>query len=273
MLSVVIPCFNEAETLVRLHDRITAEVAAAGETCELIYVDDGSIDDTLAILRKLAANDERVRYVAFSRNFGKEAAMYAGLRHTTGDAVIIMDADLQHPPELISQLVAMWHNGIDQVVARRNRAGDPATRTFLSKTFYRLVNRWIEVRLVDGAGDFRLISRPVVDAILTMPEYNRFSKAMFAWVGFDVAYIEYQNVSRQGGATSWTFPKLVNYAMDGLLSFNNRPLRLAIYLGLFMSGLAVAYMLWIIGHSMVSGVDSPATPRCSPRSSAWAAST
>ncbi|MET7420448.1 glycosyltransferase family 2 protein [Dactylosporangium sp. NPDC005555] len=257
MLSVVVPCFNEAETLVRLHDRITAEVAAAGETCELIYVDDGSSDDTLAILRKLAANDDRVRYVAFSRNFGKEAAMYAGLRHTTGEAIIIMDADLQHPPELISQLVAMWRTGIDQVVARRNRAGDPRTRTFLSKAFYRLVNRWIEVRLVDGAGDFRLISRPVVDAILAMPEYNRFSKAMFAWVGFDVAYIEYQNVSRQGGATSWTFPKLVNYAMDGLLSFNNRPLRLAIYLGLFMTSIAVAYMLWIIGVSVASGIDSP----------------
>jgi glycosyltransferase involved in cell wall biosynthesis len=257
LLSVVVPCFNEADTLERLHARVSAEVAATGEEYEVIYVDDGSSDDTLNVMRKLAESDGRVRYVSFSRNFGKESGMLAGLKHATGDAVIIMDADLQHPPELIPRMMELHRQGIDQVVARRNRQGDPFVRTFLSTTFYRLVNRWIEVRLVDGAGDFRLISRRVVDSILSMQEYNRFSKAMFAWVGFDIAYIEYENVARQGGATTWTFGKLLNYAMDGLLSFNNKPLRLAIYLGLTMASLACLYMLWIIGQGLIFGVQTP----------------
>ncbi|MGW4462219.1 glycosyltransferase family 2 protein [Micromonospora sp. NPDC004704] len=257
LLSVVVPCFNEADSLELLHAKVTAEVAAAGEDFEVIYVDDGSSDDTLTVMRKLAESDDRVRYVSFSRNFGKESAMLAGLKHATGDAVILMDADLQHPPALIPRMVELHRQGLDQVVARRNRQGDKFVRTALSRAFYRLVNRWIEVRLVDGAGDFRLLSRQVVDSILAMPEYNRFSKAMFAWVGFDIAFIEYENVARHGGATSWSFGKLLNYAMDGLLSFNNKPLRLAIYLGLAMTSIALLYMLWIIGQATVFGNDSP----------------
>lgn len=257
LLSVVVPCFNEAATLDRLHAAISAEAAATGEEYEVVYVDDGSTDSTLDVIRKLAVADPRVRYTSFSRNFGKESALLAGIRAATGDAVIIMDADLQHPPELLPRLVGLWRQGFDQIVARRNRHGDPRLRTWLSRAFYRLVNRWIEVRLVDGAGDFRLISRRVVDALLSMPEYNRFSKAMFAWVGFDIAYIEYANVSRQGGTSTWTFPKLVNYAMDGLLSFNNRPLRLAIYLGMALASLAFLYLLWIVGSAMTFGVQTP----------------
>lgn len=257
MLSIVVPCFNEASTLERLHTQLSSEAAATGDDCEFVYVDDGSSDETLSIVRTLAARDTRVRYVSFSRNFGKESAMLAGLKNATGEAVILMDADLQHPPELIPRMVEMYRKGIDQVVARRNRKGDPPVRTLLSRLFYRVVNRWIEVRLVDGAGDFRLVSRRVVDAILSMPEYNRFSKAMFAWVGFDVAYVAYDNVERQGGVSTWTVRKLVNYAMDGLLSFNNKPLRLAIYLGLGMSSLALLYMVWIIGRSLAFGVETP----------------
>ena len=257
LLSVVVPCFDEADTLERLHARVSAEVTATGEDFEVIYVDDGSRDDTLSVMRKLAESDQSVRYVSFSRNFGKEAAMLAGLEHTTGDAVIVMDADLQHPPQLIPRMVDLHRQGIDQVIARRNRQGDSFPRTFLSSAFYRVINRWIEVRLVDGAGDFRLISRRVVDSILSMPEYNRFSKAIFAWVGFDTAYIQYENVARQGGATKWSFGKLLNYAIDGLLSFNNKPLRLAIYTGLAMSSIAFLYMLWIIGMGFAFGVDTP----------------
>jgi glycosyltransferase involved in cell wall biosynthesis len=257
MLSFVVPCFNEADVLDRLYAEIQDSAAKAGEDYEVIFVDDGSGDDTLGVIRKLAANDDHVRYAAFSRNFGKESAMYAGLRYACGDAVIIMDADLQHPPELIPRMVELYHQGLDQVVARRNRKGDPFGRTVLSTAFYRLVNRWIEVRLVDGAGDFRLVSRRVVDAILAMPEYNRFSKAMFAWVGYDIAFVEYENVARQGGATKWTFGKLLNYAMDGLISFNNRPLRLAIWAGLGMTSLAFLYTLWITGNSLIFGVQTP----------------
>lgn len=257
LLSVIVPCFDEAATLERLHARVSAEAAATGDEYEVIYIDDGSSDDTLSVVRKLAESDRRVRYASFSRNFGKESAMLAGLQHAGGDAVIIMDADLQHPPELIPRMVEMYRQGFDQVIARRSRQGDAFARTLLSRTFYRLVNRWIEVRLVDGAGDFRLISRRVVDSILSMPEYNRFSKAMFAWIGFEVAFIQYENVARQGGTTKWTFGKLFNYAMDGLLSFNDKPLRLAIYLGLGMSSIALAYLLWIVGTSLVSGIDTP----------------
>lgn len=257
LLSVIVPCFNEADSLELLHVKLTAETAATGEDFEVIYVDDGSDDGTLDVMRKLAEVDGRVRYLSFSRNFGKESAMLAGLKNASGDAVIIMDADLQHPPALIPRMVELHHKGLDQVVARRNRQGDRFVRTVLSGAFYRIVNRWIEVRLVDGAGDFRLLSRQVVDAVLAMPEYNRFSKAMFAWVGFDTALIEYENVARQGGNTKWTFGKLLNYGMDGLLSFNNKPLRLAIYLGVAMSSVALLYMLWIIGKSIVFGIDSP----------------
>jgi glycosyltransferase involved in cell wall biosynthesis len=257
LLTVVVPCFDEADSLDRLHARVSAEAAATGEEFEIIYVDDGSTDATLSIMRNLAETDHHVRYVSFSRNFGKESAMLAGLKHATGDAVLIMDADLQHPPELIPRMVELHRQGMDQVVARRDRHGDGFARTMLSSAFYRLVNRWIEVRLVDGAGDFRLLSRRVVDAVLSMPEYNRFSKAMFAWVGFDIAFIQYQNVARQGGTTKWSFGKLLNYAMDGLLSFNNKPLRLAIYLGLAMSSVALLYMVWIIGKSSMFGIDSP----------------
>ncbi len=257
LLSIVVPCFNEAATLDRLHAAISAEAAATGEDYEIIFVDDGSTDETLGAVRRLAMTDGHIRYASFSRNFGKESAMLAGLKYAAGDAIIIMDADLQHPPELLPQLVDRHREGYDQVVARRDRHGDPIARSVLSRAFYRLVNRWIEVRLVDGAGDFRLISRRVADAILSMPEYNRFSKAMFAWVGFETTFIEYTNVSRQGGASTWTFGKLLNYAMDGLLSFNNKPLRLAIYLGLAMSSFAFLYLVWIIGRSVILGIETP----------------
>jgi glycosyltransferase involved in cell wall biosynthesis len=258
LVSVVVPCYQEAGTLDQLHQAISAGVAAAPDEFEIIYVDDGSSDDTLGTVRKIAADDPRVRYISFSRNFGKESAMLAGLRYARGDAVVIMDADLQHPPELLGRMVELHRQGFDQVVARRDRAGEAFARTFLSRAFYRLVNKWIEVRLVDGAGDFRLLSRRVVDAILSMPEYNRFSKAMFAWVGFDIAYVDYTNVSRQGGGgTRWGFRRLLNYAMDGIISFNNKPLRLAIYLGLIMTSLAFLYMVAITIQGLIFGVETP----------------
>ncbi|PTA46586.1 glycosyltransferase family 2 protein [Micromonospora sp. RP3T] len=257
-LSVVVPCFNEEASVERLHKTVRAALAELPDVdVEVVYVDDGSTDGTLAALRRLAAADADVRYTSLSRNFGKEAAMLAGLRRTTGDAVVIMDADLQHPPRLLPEMVTLYRQGFDQVIARRDRRGDRFVRTLASRSFYRAINWWIDVRLLDGAGDFRLLSRLAVNAILTMPEYNRFSKGLFSWIGFRTAVVTHRNELRQAGRSRWTFGKLFNYAFDGLLSFNNRPLRLAIYGGLFLTLIAVAYMAWVVADAVEKGIDVP----------------
>ncbi|WLS43496.1 glycosyltransferase family 2 protein [Micromonospora profundi] len=257
-LSVVVPCFNEEESVERLHESVTAALADLSDVeIEVVYVDDGSEDGTLAALRRLAAADPTVCYTSLSRNFGKEAAMLAGLQRATGDAVVIMDADLQHPPRLLPEMVALYRQGFDQVIARRDRRGDRFIRMVASRSFYRVVNWWIDVRLQDGAGDFRLLSRLAVDAILAMPEYNRFSKGLFSWIGFRTVVVAHQNETRQTGKSRWTLSKLFNYAFDGLLSFNNRPLRLAIYGGLFLTLIAVAYMAWVVADAIEKGIDVP----------------
>lgn len=257
-LSVVVPCYNE-EAVVELFDTaIRASLDALPVEYELCYVDDGSADGTLERLRKIAAeHPDTTRYVSFSRNFGKEAGMLAGLREATGDAVVLMDADLQHPPELIERMLELYDRGHDQVIARRTREGDKPVRTAVSRLYYRMVNRWVDVELQDGVGDFRLLSRAAVDALLSLPEYNRFSKGLFSWIGFDTVTFDYQNVAREAGETKWRFGALLNYGMDGLISFNNRPLRIAIYLGLALVGVAALYAAWITGVALVDGVDSP----------------
>ncbi|MEH0972562.1 glycosyltransferase family 2 protein [Micromonospora sp. CPCC 205546] len=257
-LSVVVPCFNEEASVERLHTAVNAAVAELSDVeIEVVYVDDGSSDGTLVALRRLAAADPTVRYTSLSRNFGKEAAMLAGLERATGDAVVIMDADLQHPPRLLPDMVALYRQGFDQVIARRDRRGDRFVRMLASRSFYRMVNWWIDVRLLDGAGDFRLLSRLAVDAVLAMPEYNRFSKGLFSWIGFRTVVVAHRNESRQAGRSRWTFGKLFNYAFDGLLSFNNRPLRLAIYGGLFLTLIAVVYMAWVVADAVSKGIDVP----------------
>ncbi|MEU8889489.1 glycosyltransferase family 2 protein [Streptomyces sp. NPDC048442] len=262
LISLVVPCFNEAEIVRRFHAHVSREIAPLALNTpsiefEFVYVDDGSGDATLDHLRSLATADPRVRYVSFSRNFGKEAAMLAGLRHATGDAVVIMDADLQHPPELVARMVDLHHRGNDQVVARRTRAGDRVTRTLTARAYYRLVNRLVDVELVDGVGDFRLLSRRAVDAVLGLTEYNRFSKGIFAWIGFPTATFEYENAVREEGRSKWTFGKLLNYGLDGVISFNNKPLRAALYFGLFLLAIAAAYTAWIVGDALVNGVETP----------------
>ncbi|MEU2664271.1 glycosyltransferase family 2 protein [Micromonospora sp. NBC_01740] len=257
-LSLVVPCFNEEASVERLHTAVTAAVAELTDVdIEVVYVDDGSSDGTLVALRRLAAADPAVRYTSLSRNFGKEAAMLAGLERATGDAVVIMDADLQHPPRLLPDMVALYRQGFDQVIARRDRRGDRLVRMLASRSFYRVVNWWIDVRLLDGAGDFRLLSRLAVDAVLAMPEYNRFSKGLFSWIGFRTVVVAHRNETRQAGRSRWTFGKLFNYAFDGLLSFNNRPLRLAIYGGLFLTLIAVVYMAWVVADAVSKGIDVP----------------
>ncbi|MET9350151.1 glycosyltransferase family 2 protein [Streptomyces termitum] len=258
LLSLVVPCFNEEDVLTRFHARVTDELSALDGEFEIVYVDDGSRDGTLPLLRDLAAADpDRVRFVSFSRNFGKEAAMLAGLRHAAGDAVVIMDADLQHPPELVHRMVALHREGYDQVVARRTREGDRVTRTLTARLYYRAINRLVDVELVDGVGDFRLLSRRTVDAVLGLGEYNRFSKGLFSWVGFRTTTFSYENAVREEGRSKWTFGKLLNYGLDGLISFNDKPLRAAVYLGLLLVGVALAYAAWIVAVALASGVDTP----------------
>jgi len=256
-LSLVIPCFNEEASVAHLHAGLRAIAAEIPGDIEIIFVDDGSADGTLAQLRSLAARHPEVKYTSLSRNFGKEAAMLAGLERASGDAVVIMDADLQHPPHLLPRMVELYRQGYDQVVARRDRRGDRFLRTMASRTFYRAVNRWVDVQLMDGAGDFRLLSRRAVAAILAMPEYNRFSKGIYSWIGFNTITFSYTNEARRGGRSTWTFGKLLNYAMDGLLSFNNRPLRMAIYAGMLLTVAAVAYAGWVVAQALLHGVDAP----------------
>ncbi|MFJ3721310.1 glycosyltransferase family 2 protein [Streptomyces sp. NPDC090045] len=257
-LSVVVPCYNEEAVI----DSFDAEVRKVLDTLpvayEICYVDDGSRDGTLGKLRKIAAeHGDRTRYVSFSRNFGKEAGMLAGLREATGDAVVIMDADLQHPPELIARMLELYQEGHDQIIARRTREGDKKLRSALSSLYYRGVNRWVDVELTDGVGDFRMLSRPAVDALLSLPEYNRFSKGLFSWIGFDTVHFDYRNAQREAGETKWKFGSLLNYGMDGLISFNNRPLRIGIWFGVSLVALTGLYALWITIMAITNGVESP----------------
>jgi glycosyltransferase involved in cell wall biosynthesis len=260
LISIVAPCYNEEDVIERFHEqvqKIANELLPLGHDMEFVYVDDGSRDKTLPLLSQVADGDSRVRYVSFSRNFGKEAALLAGLKHATGDAVIVMDADLQHPPSLIKRMVELRGEGYDQVIAKRTRQGDRFSRTLTARLYYRLINRLVDVELVDGVGDFRLMSRRVVDAVVDLTEYNRFSKGLFAWVGFPSTTFEYENAVREHGASSWSFRSLLNYGLDGLLSFNNRPLRAALYLGMTLLALAGVYTAWIVGGAMINGVQTP----------------
>ncbi|MEV7417878.1 glycosyltransferase family 2 protein [Streptomyces sp. NPDC089919] len=257
-LSVVVPCYNEEAVIDSFDSEIRRVLDGLPVDYEVCYVDDGSKDGTLGRLRAIAAaHGDRTRYVSFSRNFGKEAGMLAGLRESTGDAVVIMDADLQHPPELIGKMLQLYGLGHDQVIARRNREGDKKVRSALSSLYYRAVNSWVDVELSDGVGDFRLLSRPAVDALLALPENNRFSKGLFSWIGFDTVTFDYQNAQREAGETKWKFGALLNYAMDGLISFNNRPLRLAIWTGGVLTALGALYTLWIVIGALIGGVQTP----------------
>ncbi|MEY9873724.1 glycosyltransferase involved in cell wall biosynthesis [Streptacidiphilus sp. MAP12-33] len=257
-LSIVVPCYNEEAVLQLFDAKIRETLDELPIEYEVCYVDDGSRDGTLNLLRTLAKdNPETTRYVSFSRNFGKEAGMLAGLQEATGDAVVLMDADLQHPPALIPRMLELYQHGHDQVIARRTRDGDKFVRTLFSKLYYRLINRAVDVELTDGVGDFRLLSRQAVDALLSLQEYNRFSKGLFSWIGFDTVTFDYQNASREAGETKWRFSSLLNYAIDGLISFNNRPLRLGIHVGLLLSALAFAYAAVITVLAIVNGITAP----------------
>lgn len=258
LLSVVVPCHNEESVLDALVDEVFTAISPAGVDIELVLVNDGSRDRTLQMMHEQHERDPRVRFVSFSRNFGKEAAMFAGLSYARGDAAVIMDADLQHPPQLVPEMIELHRQGYDQVVARRTRDGDPALRTALSRTYYRVVNTLVDVPMEDGVGDFRLLSRRAIDAILAMRESNRFSKGLFSWIGFPRATIDYKNQERQGGGSSrWSLARLFNYGIDGIMSFNNAPLRVAVYSGVTVTLLSLVYVVYLIISALTTGIDSP----------------
>ncbi len=250
LLSIVVPCYNEEAVLPLFYEEITKVIAQmqaehSDLACELVFIDDGSKDKTLAILRELSS-DKRVRYISFSRNFGKEAGMYAGLKAAKGDFVVVMDADLQHPPAFLPQMYHFVKDGeYDCATTRRvSRKGESKIRSAFARLFYRLMNKISQTEIVDGAQDFRFMSRQMVDAILSMPEYNRFSKGIFSWVGFRTKYIEYENVERAAGSTSWSFWGLFRYSIEGIVAFSTAPLTVGITLGL--GGIVVAFLLAII---------------------------
>lgn len=249
LVSVVVPCFNEQESLLYLKKELDGIASEMPEYAwEFVFVNDGSKDRTLEILRNIAKEDGRVRYVSFSRNFGKEAALLAGLRTSKGDYIATMDADLQDPPHLLKQMIAPVAAGeCDNVATRRvNRHGEPVIRSFFARRFYRIMRHMTDIDIADGARDYRLMSRSMVDAILELSEYNRFSKGIFAWVGFQTKWIEFENVERVAGETKWSFFKLVSYSLDGIVNFSNVPLQFSSYLGILMTVVSVAAILFEI---------------------------
>ena len=255
-LSVIVSCYNEEETIPMFYPAIVA-VAEKMDNLdfEFLFVDDGSKDNSLKIIKKYAAKDNRVKYISFSRNFGKEAAMYAGLKESTGDYVTVMDSDLQDPPILLQEMYKyICQEDYDVVATRRvTRAGEPKIRSFFARKFYKIINRMIEkVEIVDGARDFRLMTRQVVNSILELNEYNRFSKGLFSFVGYKVKYIEYENIKRIAGDTKWSFTSLFKYAIDGIIAFTTKPLVWPIYFGiLFMLASLILLIVTICNYSNI----------------------
>ena len=255
-ISVIVPCFNEQEALPYFYEEIKKiEKEMNFLDFEYIFVEDGSKDKTLEILRDFSKKDKHVRYLSLSRNFGKEASMYAGLKYATGDYVTIMDADLQDPPTLLPEMYKyIKEEGYDQVATRRaNRKGEPIIRSFFAKMFYKIINKMSKVEMVDGARDFRLMKRQVVDSILELSEYNRYSKGLFSFVGYNTKWIEYNNIERVAGKTKWSFWKLFKYAIEGITAFSTVPIALASFLGVLMCLLAIVFIIIIIVKTIIYG--------------------
>jgi glycosyltransferase involved in cell wall biosynthesis len=263
LISIVIPVLNEAANLERLIGRLTPVLDGLGaDAWEVVFVDDGSSDDTLGELRRLNGVDPRIRAISFSRNFGKEIALAAGLRYASGDAVVIMDADLQHPPEVLSQFVARWREGYQVVYGQRlDRNTDSPLRRLVSVAFYKLFNALVKTDIPAGAGDFRLLDRKAVDAMNRIKESARFNKGLFSWIGFKSVGVPYTVAAREGnGGSRWNLRRLVHFALDGLTSFSTLPLRISTLLGLAVSTFAFLYVALFVVKTMIFGVDIPGFP-------------
>ncbi|MDR7814993.1 glycosyltransferase family 2 protein [Lacrimispora sp.] len=255
-ISLVVPCYNEQEALPYFYEAACKIVSEMSEQAfEFIFVDDGSKDNTLEIVKKISVEDKRVKYISFSRNFGKESAMYAGLQNATGDYVAIMDADMQDPPSLLPEMYTyVTSEKYDSVATRRvTRDGEPPIRSFFARLFYKVINKMSKTDIVDGARDFRLMNRKMVDAVISMEEYNRFSKGIFGWVGFNTKWLPYVNVERVAGETKWSFWKLFLYSLEGIVAFTTAPLAISSILGFTFCLLAFTFMIIIIIRTMLFG--------------------
>lgn len=263
-ISVVVSCFNEEKALPLFYEemeRVRKADFGEGMEFEYVFVDDGSKDKTLEVMKQLAEQDPKVKYLSFSRNFGKEAAMLAGLEATTGDYVTLMDADLQDPPALLREMYDATQAGYDKVGTRRvSRKGEPPIRSFFARIFYKLINGMSNIEMVDGARDYWFMKRPVVDAIIAMPEYNRYSKGLFSFVGFKTKWIEYENVERVAGETKWSFWKLFKYALEGITAFSTVPLIISSIIGLLFCVVAFIAIIFIIVRTLAFGDPTSGWP-------------
>lgn len=255
-VSLVIPVYNEQESLPLFYEELKKVRAQMKEQeFELLFIDDGSKDNSIGIIKELALKDEAVKYVSFSRNFGKEAAMYAGFVHSTGDYVAVMDADLQDPPSLLPEMYrSIKEEGYDSVATRRTtRKGEPKVRSFFARRFYKLINRISDADIVDGARDYRLMTRTMVDAIIKMSEVNRFSKGIFGWIGFNTKWIAYENVERIAGETKWSFWKLLKYSISGIVDFSTAPLQISSFFGIIMCLISLVAIVFLVARKIMFG--------------------
>lgn len=255
LLSVIVPCYNEQESIPLFYREVTRVLSDVTDDYEIVFVNDGSRDGTLAAMTELALADSRVVYLSLSRNFGKEAAMYAGLCNVRGDYVAVMDADLQDPPSLLPEMLSVVMSDEADVAATRrvDRQGEPPIRSFFARQFYKIINKISDADIVDGARDFRLMRRQVADVIVEMKEYNRFSKGLFGWVGFKTKWLPYENRERVAGETKWSFWKLFKYAIDGIVNFSQMPLTIASWFGIFMTFFAFFMEIVVVVRRLVFG--------------------
>ena len=259
-LSIVVPCYDEEKVIDIFYQNLKKVIEQFSNKYdyEIVFVDDGSKDGTFAKMKEIRKSDDNTKIISFSRNFGKEAGIYAGLSNSTGDLVVVMDSDLQHPPEIILEMLKYIEEGYDTVATRRkNRKGEPAFKNFCANMFYKLINKFMETKLEEGVQDFRMMKRNVVDSILSLNEYNRFSKGIFNWVGFNSKYIEVENVKRAAGKTKWSFNALWNYAIEGITSFTTAPLKLSMFLGLLVFAVSIIFAISIVIQTLVMGKDVP----------------
>lgn len=264
LLSVIVPCYNEEENIADFYEELFKNASFFREKeieVEVLYIDDGSKDKTAAEVRTLHEKDERVHLLSFSRNFGKEAAIYAGLKKSKGDLVVLMDADLQDPPSLLPEMYEYIEQGFDSVATRRvTRKGEPPVRSFFARMFYRIMKKISKTDIVDGARDYRLMTRQVADAILAMTEYNRFTKGIFGWVGYETKWIEYENIERRKGETKWSFWKLFIYSLEGITAFSTVPLTVSAVLGAFFCVTAFVLIIVIIVKTLIFGDPTSGWP-------------
>lgn len=263
-ISIIVPCYNEEAALPLFYEELQKNLKDFDENVsfEILFINDGSKDNTLNVIKELAKKDEQIKYISFSRNFGKESAIYAGLENASGNYVTIMDADLQDPPSLLKEMYkSVTEENYDAVGTRRvNRKGEPIIRSFFSKLFYKLINKMTSFEMVDGARDYVFMKRPVVDAILSLKEYNRYSKGLFSFVGFDVKWIEYHNVKRVAGSTKWSFWKLTKYALEGITAFSTAPLLISSAIGLLFCLVSFLMILVIIFKTLILGDPTSGWP-------------